>query len=296
MAIDLGRVGIWSPARIWSDAGAELGEAASELEELGYGAIWLGSSRADLDLQSEILSSTHTLVAATGILNIWTQPADQVAASYRRLAPDHGDRLLLGFGAGHAPMVEQAGMHYERPLSHLREYLDELDSMAEGVPADRRILAALGPKALALAAERSLGSHPYLVTPEHTRQARQVIGPDALLAPEQKVIVEADSENAREIARATLDLYLQLPNYTNSLVRQGFSPADFESGGSDRLVDAVVAWGEPPAILDRIAEHRANGADHVSIQVLNSTGESRSDGLPREEWRVLAEALRGAAV
>jgi probable F420-dependent oxidoreductase len=296
MAIDVGRVGIWSPARIWSDAGDELSAAAAELEELGYGAIWLGSSRADLELQSQILSSTRTLVAATGILNIWTQPADQVAASYSRLAPDHADRLLLGFGAGHAPMVERAGMHYERPLSHLREYLDELDSMPEGVPADRRILAALGPKALALAAERSLGAHPYLVTPEHTRQAREAIGPDALLAPEQKVVVETDPVKARAIARATLDLYLQLPNYTNNLIRLGFSPADFESGGSDRLVDGVVAWGDPGAIIDRISEHRANGADHVSIQVLNSTGESRSDGLPRAEWRVLAEALRGATV
>jgi probable F420-dependent oxidoreductase len=296
MAMDIGRVGIWSPAGIWNEAGPELKEAAAELEELGYGAIWLGSSLADLELQSEILSSTRTLVAATGILNIWTQPAEEVAASYRRLAPEHSDRLLLGFGAGHKPMVERAGMHYERPLSHLREYLDELDSMEDGVPDDRRILAALGPKALVLAAERSLGAHPYLVTPEHTRRARQAIGPNALLAPEQKVVVEADPERARAIARATLDLYLQLPNYTNNLIRLGFTPADLESGGSDRLVDGLVAWGEPDAILARIAEHHANGADHVSIQVLNSTGESRSDGLPREEWRVVANALRGAPV
>ncbi|MDX6606266.1 MAG: hypothetical protein QOD14_806 [Solirubrobacterales bacterium] len=294
MAIDVGRVGIWSPAGIWQAAGDELSEAAAELEELGYGAVWLGSSRADLELQSEILSSTRTLVAATGILNIWTQPPEQVAESYGRLAPDHADRLLLGFGAGHAPQVERAGMHYERPLSHLREYLDELDSMDEGVPADRRILAALGPKALALAAERSLGAHPYLVTPEHTRRARQAIGAGALLAPEQKVIVEADPEKARAIARATLGLYLELPNYTNNLIRLGFSAADFESGGSDRLVDGLIAWGEPASILERISEHRANGADHVSIQVLNSTGDSRSKGLPREEWRALAEALRGA--
>jgi probable F420-dependent oxidoreductase len=296
MAIDVGQVGIWSPAGIWSEAGDALSEAAAELEELGYGAIWLGSSRADLALQSALLSSTRTLVAATGILNIWTEPADQVAASYSRLSPGHADRLLLGFGAGHAPMVERAGMHYERPLSHLREYLDELDSMPEGVPAGRRILAALGPKALALAAERSLGAHPYLVTPEHTRQAREAIGPDALLAPEQKVVVETDPVKARAIARATLGLYLQLPNYTNNLIRLGFSPADFDSGGSDRLVDGVVAWGDPAAIVDRISEHWANGADHVSIQVLNSAGESRSDGLPRAEWRVLGEELRGAAV
>jgi probable F420-dependent oxidoreductase len=296
MAIDIGRVGIWSPARIWSDAGPELREAAAELEELGYGAIWLGSSRADLELQSEMLSSTRTLVAATGILNIWTQPAEQVAASYSRLVPQYVDRLLLGFGAGHAPMVERAGMHYERPLSHLKEYVDELDAMDEGVPADRRILAALGPKALALAAERSLGAHPYLVTPEHTRRAREAIGPDALLAPEQKVIVETDPERARAIARATVGLYLQLPNYTNNLIRLGFSPADFESGGSDRLVDGLFAWGDRGAILDRISEHWANGADHVSLQVLNSTDGGRSDGLPREEWRVLAEALRAAAV
>jgi probable F420-dependent oxidoreductase len=288
MAIDVGRTGIWITGRIWDGAGDEAYEAATELEELGYGAIWIGSSKADLVRQERILSSTERIVAATGIVNIWLNPAEELAASCRRLAGEHRDRLLIGLGSSHAPQVEAAGIHYTKPLSRMRAYLDELDAMADGIPEDRRILAALGPRALALAAERSLGAHPYLVTPAHTKWARELIGPDAWLAPEQKIVLESDPERAREIARSFLPMYLALPNYANSLKRQGFTEDEFGGGGSDRLVDALVAWGGTDQVLERVAEHRDAGADHVSLQVIGS------EGLPREGWRRIAEAFRGA--
>jgi probable F420-dependent oxidoreductase len=285
MAIEIGRVGIWHPGRVWDDAGEELEVAAAELEELGFGAIWSGSSKANLERQGRMLAATDRIVAATGIVNIWLNPADELSGNFQRLNGQYPDRLLIGLGSSHAPQVEAAGITYERPLSRLRRYLDELDTMTDGIPADRRVLAALGPKALSLAAERSLGAHPYLITPEHTRTARERMGPDAWLAPEQKVVLEADQAKAREIARDALPLYLRLPNYTNNLKRLGFDDEDFGDGGSDRLVDALVAWGETDEILERVTEHHEAGANHVSLQVLGS------DGLPRSEWRVLGEAL-----
>jgi probable F420-dependent oxidoreductase len=290
MAIDIGQVGIWNQGGSWDAAGDEVDEAAAELEELGYGAIWTGSSEASLARQERILAATTRIVAATGIVNVWLNPADELSASFQRLEAKYPDRLLIGLGSSHAPMVEAQGIKYERPLSRLRLYLDELDAMSGGIPEDRRVLAALGPKALSLAAERSLGPHPYLVTPVHTREARERIGPEAWLAPEQTVVLEANPAKARAIGRAMLQLYLGLPNYANSLKRQGFTDEDFDSGGSDRLIDALVAWGDADAILDRIAAHREAGASHVSIQVLNSA-EGGTDGLPREEWRALGEAL-----
>lgn len=287
MAIEIGQVGVWHPGGVWDGAGPELEEAAAELEELGYGAIWSGSSEASLARQGRMLSATSRIVAATGIVNVWLNAADELSGNFQRLNGQHRDRLLIGLGSSHAPAVEAAGITYARPLSRLRRYLDELDTMTEGIPADHRILAALGPRALSLAAERSLGAHPYLVTPEHTRSARERMGPDALLAPEQKVVLESDPAKARAIARDALAIYLQLPNYTNNLRRQGLADEDFADGGSDRLVDALVAWGEIDEILERIAEHDEAGADHVAIQVLGA------DGLPRREWRTLGEALRG---
>jgi probable F420-dependent oxidoreductase len=285
MAIDIGRVGIWSRGGLWDDAGDEAGEAAGELDDLGYGAIWTGSSEANLERQRRILSATGRIVAATGIVNIWLNPADELSGNFQRLSAEHPDRLLIGLGSSHAPQVEAAGIKYERPLSRLRRYLDELDTMTDGIPKDRRVLAALGPKALSLAAERSLGAHPYLVTPVHTREARERMGAGAWLAPEQKVVLESDPARAREIARDSLSIYLRLPNYTNNLKRQGFIDEDFAEGGSDRLVDALVAWGEVDRILERISEHREAGANHVALQVLSPAG------LPRSEWRILAEAL-----
>jgi probable F420-dependent oxidoreductase len=289
VAIEIGQIGVWHPGRVWDDAGPELEEAAAELEELGYGAIWSGSSEASLARQERMLSATGRIVAATGIVNIWLNPADELSGNFQRLNGQYRDRLLIGLGSSHAPAVEAAGITYERPLSRLRRYLDELDTMTDGIPGDHRVLAALGPRALSLAAERSLGAHPYLVTPEHTRGARERMGPDALLAPEQKVVLESEPARAREIARDALAIYLRLPNYTNNLKREGLGDEDIAGGGSDRLVDALVAWGEIDEVLERIEEHRQAGADHVAIQVLGA------DGLPRQEWRALGEALSGAA-
>ena len=290
MAIEIGRVGIWHPGRVWDAAGDEADQAAAELEELGYGAIWTGSSQANLARQERILTATSRIVAATGIVNIWLNPAEELAANYRRLSAEHPDRLLIGLGSSHAPQVEAKGIKYEKPLSRLRSYLAELDAMADGIPRDHRVLAALGPKALTLAAERSLGAHPYLVTPIHTREARKRIGSEAWLAPEQKVVLVTDPTNAREIAREALPIYLRLPNYANNLKRQGFAEADLADGGSDRLVDALVAWGDVGRILERIGEHWDAGANHVSVQVLGT------EGLPRREWRAIAEALSRVAV
>jgi len=287
VAIEIGRVGIWSPGSIWDAAGDELEGAATELEELGYGAIWTGSSQADLSRQERLLAATSRIVAATGIVNIWVNPADELSGSFQRLNGRYPDRLLIGLGSSHAPAVEAAGITYERPLSRLRRYLDELDTMTDGIPPDRRVLAALGPKALSLAAERSLGAHPYLVTPRHTREARERMGPDPLLAPEQKVVLESDPDTARSIARESLPIYLGLPNYANSLKRQGFTDEDLAEGGSDRLIDGLVAWGGVPEVLERLNEHWDAGANHVSIQVLTGDGEA----LPRAEWRAIAEAL-----
>jgi probable F420-dependent oxidoreductase len=170
----------------------------------------------------------------------------------------------------------------------MRAYLDSLDAAAPAVAPGERVLAALGPKMLELAAERSIGAHPYLVTPEHTRSARRVLGPERLLAPEQGVVLETDPERARAIARGALEMYMRLPNYTNNLRRLGFVDADFEGGGSDRLVDALVAWGDEQDVSERVREHREAGADHVCVQVLREPG---AEGLPRAEWRALAHAL-----
>ena len=291
MNIDVGRVGIWSPSPRWEQS-PELADAAAELEELGYGALWLGSSRGDLELPGVLLQSTRRIVVATAIINIWTNPADELAARYASLQGRAPDRLLVGLGSSHAPLVEPAGFSYRQPLRRLAGYLDELDASVPTIPAERRILAALGPRALELAAARSAGAHPYLVTPEYTRQARAALGSGPLLAVEQKLVLETEPARAREIARARLAQYLELPNYTNSFLRQGFSTDDFGHGGSDRLVDALIGWGDTEALLERIAAHHAAGADHVAIQVLDSSDPNapHAGALPRTTWRQLAGA------
>lgn len=291
MSIDAGRVGIWTPSPAWEHS-SELSEAATELEELGYGALWLGSSSGDLELPATLLRVTSRLVVVTAIINVWTDPAKAVAARYAEVEAATPNRLLIGLGSSHAPLVEPAGFSYRQPLRRLASYLDELDGLDPTVPLDRRVLGVLGPKALDLAASRSAGAHPYLVTPQYTRQARAQIGPGPLLAVEQKVVLETDPARAREIARARLAQYLQLPNYTNSFLRQGFTEADFRRGGSDRLVDALVAWGTIEAVLQRIAEHHGAGADHVAIQVLDSPDYQPTNPLPRAAWRELAAGLR----
>lgn len=291
MNLNVGRVGIWSPSPAWEHS-VELDEAAAELEQLGYGALWLGSSGGDLQLPARLLTSSRRLIVATAIINIWTDSPSEVASQYAELEAKAPNRLLIGLGSSHAPLVEPAGFSYRRPLRRLASYLDELDANDPTIPTDRRILGVLGPKALDLAARRTAGPHPYLVTPQYTRQARARIGPDPLLAVEQKVVLETDPVRARLIARARLAQYLQLPNYTNSFLRQGFTEADFAHGGSDRLVDGLVVWGDVATALRRVREHHAAGADHVALQVLDSRAYQPTNPLPRTAWRQLAAGLR----
>lgn len=285
---EIGRVGIWTSSGLWEAGRDDLPDAAAELDELGYGALWLGSSNGDLALHGALLAATPRLVVASGIINIWTDPPALVADSFRRVAAAHPDRILVGLGSSHAPLVKTE--EYRRPLARLRRYLLELDELSPTVPADRRVLAALGPRALSLAAQHSAGAHPYLSTPEHTAGARDILGDSPVLAPEQKVVLETDPATARAIARATLHPYLQLPNYTSNFLRMGFRPDDMEHGGSDRLVDSLIAWGDTETVVKRIFEHHAAGADHVAVQVL-TTDDRHSGRLPRRQWRTLAAAL-----
>jgi probable F420-dependent oxidoreductase len=283
MTIDLGPIGIWSSARPWGDDAAE---AAAELDELGFGALWFGGLTGDLTLVDTVLAASRRIVVASGVVNVWTSEPGPVAAFAHEMEEAHPGRFLLGVGASHKPAAEAVGRRYERPLGLLEAYLDGLDAAPHPVPAERRVLAALGPRALELAARRSAGAHPYLVPPEHTQQARRILGPGKLLAVEQKVVLETDAGTAREIARAHLRRYLASDNYRRNLLRVGFEPADFEHDGSDRLIDALYAWGGPEVGAKRVAEHQAAGADHVCVQVV-----SAGPGLPRAGWRTMAEAL-----
>lgn len=277
-----GRIGVFS---FWpvlqSFGGPAIGELGAELEELGYGALWLAAAKADLSLAEPVLGATHNLVFATGIINIWTEPAADLVEAYR--ASPHRDRLLLGVGAGHPEGNSAQG--YGTPLTATERYLDEL----EGIPRERLALAALGPKMLRLAAERTAGPHPYLVTPEHTASARNAIGAGPMLAVEQKVVLDTEPSSARETARGGVRNYLGLRNYAKNLRRLGFTDADFADGGSDRLVDALVGWGDEAAISRRVAEHLDAGASHVAVQVVTK------DGDPRPGYRKLAPALRETA-
>ncbi|CFD61399.1 putative F420-dependent oxidoreductase%2C MSMEG_4141 family [Mycobacterium tuberculosis] len=238
-------------------------QQATEIEALGYGAVWVGGSPpAALSWVEPILQATTTLCVATGIVNIWSAPAQRVAESFHRIEAAYPRRFLLGIGVGHAEMISE----YRKPYNALVEYLDRLDDY--GVPANRRVVAALGPRVLGLSARRSAGAHPYLTTPEHTARARELIGPSAFLAPEHKVVLTTDSARARTVGRQALDMYFNLANYRNNWKRLGFTDDEVSRPGSDRLVDAVVAYGTPDAIAARLNEHLLAGADHVPIQVL----------------------------
>ncbi len=242
-------------------------QQAADIEALGYGAVWVGGSPpAELDWVEPLLAATTTLQVATGIVNIWTAAPGPVAESFHRIEAAHPGRFLLGVGVGHP----EAHQQYRKPIDALTEYLDKLDDY--GVPRGRRVVAALGPKVLALSARRSAGAHPYLTTPEHTARARELIGPEAFLAPEHKVVLTTDAATAREVGRKALDIYLNLANYVNNWKRLGFTDEDVAKPGSDRLVDAVVAHGTPDQIAARLTEHLDAGADHVPVQVLTSPG------------------------
>ncbi|HKN96721.1 MAG TPA: LLM class F420-dependent oxidoreductase [Pseudonocardiaceae bacterium] len=272
MAIELGRLGVWRRA----DFSPEL---AVEVERLGYGAIWIGGSPGgDLELIERLLDATERITLATGIVNMWKDDAAPIAAAYHRITAKHPDRFLLGVGIGHPEAVKE----YRKPYDTIVRYLDDLD--AAGVPVAGRALAALGPKVLKLAAERTAGAHPYLTTPEHTREARQVLGSGPLLAPEQKVVLETDPVRAREIGRpAVAKPYLGLVNYTNNLRRLGWTDEDLADGGSDRLVDALAIHGDGEALAAGVTAHLDAGADHVCIQALGPE--------PLPAYRAVAEVL-----
>lgn len=267
-----------------------MAEAAAEVEELGFGAIFIpgGAGGNILERSEHLLGATRSVPVAPGILNVWMHDPAEVASARARLEDEHPGRFQLGLGISHAPAVNAGEPgRYRKPLSKMRSYLDELDAASPPVPPERRFLAALGPKMLELSRDRSAGAHPYFVPVDHTAYARETLGPNALLAPEQAVLLETDSARARERARDHVARYLGLPNYTNNLLRHGFAEEDLRDGGSDRLVDAIVAWGGEAAIAERVRAHHEAGADHVCIQVLGVEGGAP----PREAWRRLAPAL-----
>ncbi|MEZ0362418.1 LLM class F420-dependent oxidoreductase [Mycobacterium sp. pUA109] len=253
---DLGSYGVWT-------MGPVRPEQAVEIERLGYGTVWVGGSpAADLAFVEPLLEATSALQVATGIVNIWSAPAAPVAESYHRIEQAYPGRFLLGVGVGHPEHTQQ----YRTPYQALVDYLDELD--AAGVPTSRRVLAALGAKVLQLSAQRSAGAHPYLTTPQHTAQARELVGNTVLLAPEHKVVLTTDTAEARAVGRKAVGFYLGLSNYVNNWKRLGFTDNDVREPGSDRLIDGVVAHGTADAVAARLAEHLDAGADHVAIQVL----------------------------
>lgn len=286
--MELGRVGIW-----WSGSWRVEGtDAAAEAEELGYRTLWLSNGLGDQlsDRFGRLLSATRTAVVASGIVSIWHTPAANVTEALSRIEPGRSQRFLLGLGVSHAPLVDLLGQRYERPYERMVTYLDALDDLdggAPGVGADRRVLAALGPRMLRLAATRALGAHPYFVPVEHTARAREVLGPGPLLAPEVAVVLEADPTAARELARRYTEGYLRLPNYANNLRSLGYGEDDLAGAGSDRLVDDIVAWGDVDAIAARVRAHHEAGADHVCIQVVADM----AAGFPIEAYRRLAPAV-----
>jgi probable F420-dependent oxidoreductase len=271
----LGRFGIWRGERQVTP------ELAATIEDLGFGALWLGSAHGDLAAAEDFLAATTTLIVATGIVNMWQYEAHDVAASFQRVEERFPGRFLLGVGAGHPEVVQQ----YAKPYDTLARYVDSL--LGDGVPAGSLVLAALGPRVLRLAAERTAGAHPYLVTPGYTGQAREILGPGPLLAPEQKVVLATDPGQARAIGRPRVEKpYLGLVNYTANLRRLGWTDADLSGGGSDALIDALVAHGRADQVAARLTEHLDAGADHVSIQLLTAPGADPAGG-----YRELAQAL-----
>lgn len=285
-AARLGRIGIWSMELRDGDP-SEVVDAAAELDELGYGTLWIPGAMGGglLSDTSRLLSATSNATIATGILNIWMHDAREVAAWWRDLPEHHRSRFLLGLGVSHGATIGDA---YRKPLSAMTEYLENLSG--EGFPSEDICLAALGPKMLELARDRTAGAHPYLVTPEHTATARAVLGTGPFLAPEQGVVLESDPQRARDIARPFVKGYGQLENYANSWRRLGFSEEDIATT-SDRLVDALFAWGDENRIAERINAHFAAGADHVCLQVVGPRPGVADIGALRPAWRSLAKAL-----
>lgn len=276
-APDLGPVGVWCWPLVTAPA-SHIRTAVRRVEALGFRSVWYPESRGReaVSLAALILSETTNLSVVTGIANIWARDANAAAGAALGLAEAWPGRFTLGLGVSHAPSVAARGQRYERPLRRMEQYLDDLEQAVFVGPAPAGpvpvLLAALGPKMLSLSARRTAGAHPYFVPVEHTTFAREVMGPGAYLAPEQAVVLETDPDRARAIARGHMGRYLQLDNYRRNLVRLGWQERDLDDGGSDDLVDAVVAWGAPGAVAERIGAHLDAGADHVCIQLLDGTG------------------------
>jgi len=285
---ELTGTGVWSSQLRYGDSAAAA-DAAAELGALGYTALWVPDVGGDLFAAVDnLLAATQGVTVATGILNLWMHEPEETARRHAASTAANGPRFLVGIGVSHAPLIDRtAAGRYERPLAQMRSYLDALDAAEPPLARHDRVLAALGPKMLELARSRAAGVHPYLVTPDHTAVARAAGGADALVAPEQALVLDTDPTTARATARVHLATYLGLPNYVNNWRRFGFDDDDVANGGSDRLVDALVAWGDEAALAARVQAHRDAGADHVCIQVLSADPRA----FPREVWRTLAPVL-----
>ncbi|MDO8186598.1 TIGR03620 family F420-dependent LLM class oxidoreductase [Conexibacter sp. JD483] len=283
----IGATGVWLSSLATVSA-AEGAAAARTIERLGYGALWFGETPVGKEAYTHaglLLSATERLVVATGIANIWARDARATVNAAEALGEAYPERFLLGLGVSHAPLVNMRGHDYAKPLAAMTAYLDgmtEAGASYAGPKADPPVpvvLAALGPKMVELSRDRTAGAHPYLITPEHTARTRALLGPAPLLAPEHAVVLESDPELAREVGRGFLKLYLTLPNYTRNLETLGFAQRDFADGGSDRLVDALVAWGDAETVVAKLGAHREAGADHVAIQPLAPTLEGQLEQL-----------------
>ena len=288
----LPRIGVWA-SQLGLVGADEARRAAAAIETLGYGVAWVGEAdgREALTHAGLLLEATDELVVATGIANIWARDAQAMINAARTLAEAHGGRFVLGIGASHTPLVARRGHDYARPYSAMRDYLDAMGRAVYTSPPPARepevVLAALGPRMLRLAAERAQGAHTFFVPVEHTRTAREQLGPDALLAPEQAAVLAADRQAARDLAGAHVAKYLDLDNYRRNLERLGWSADHLDGGGSDRLFDALVAWGGPETIAQRVLEHLDAGADHIAVHVLTES----PTRLPLAELEAIRAAL-----